>query len=364
MKRKLALLLAITLLASGIHWNNDAMAATKKVALSKKSVQLSEGKTMSMTLKNARKRVKWAIENKKIVQITKKSGARKNKIVIKGKKAGTTKITAKCGKKKYVVKVKVRAKKDIVQTTANNPKEATTAISETTTAEAVTTVIEETAKTAEETTNAVEDKTEVIGETTKDIETTIPEGTTEAIVEATTLSETTNGIMETTTIEEKTGAAVEMTTIAGETTTIIEETSNNSEQWSTEQETTKAPISDTEESVRIIGEVKNDKMTVDDDLYISYRIDGNEGAYAYYNEIGKLEIFEDDTWKQMEREDGVVIGGMGYMLFAGESSEYRVELQNWYKDIRPGHYRYTHKIGDMDVPVEFDICGENHLETP
>ena len=62
-------------------------AATKKVKLSKKEVNLKVGKKKTVKLKNVSKKVKWkVVKGKKVVSI-KKKGKLKNKIVIKAKKA-------------------------------------------------------------------------------------------------------------------------------------------------------------------------------------------------------------------------------------------------------------------------------------
>ena len=77
---------------------NQASAA--KIKLSKKSVTITKGKSVTLKLKGTKKKPKWSTSNKKIATVSKKG-----KVV--GKKAGNAKITAKLGKKKYVCKVKV-----------------------------------------------------------------------------------------------------------------------------------------------------------------------------------------------------------------------------------------------------------------
>ena len=121
-------------------------AATKKVKLSKKKVNLKVGKKKTVKLKNVSKKVKWkVVKGKKVVSI-KKKGKLKNKIVIKAKKTGKAVIKATYNKKKYKVKVTVKNSKGEQQTSGN--------------AQTSTTVAPTTANGAVITTTVVEPKTE------------------------------------------------------------------------------------------------------------------------------------------------------------------------------------------------------------
>lgn len=111
------LLLAVLLLlasCSGISsvWSPGvitAEAATKKVALSKKSATLAVGGKTTIQLKNinTKKSVSWSSSNKKVATVKKGS---KGKATITAKKAGSATITVKYGGKKYKIKVKVKGK--------------------------------------------------------------------------------------------------------------------------------------------------------------------------------------------------------------------------------------------------------------
>lgn len=91
--------------------------AAAKPKLNKKKVSVYVGKTKTIKLKNANRKVKWSTSNKKI-KIVKKSGKYSNTVKIKGKKKGTVKLTAKVNGKKYVCKVTV--KKKAANTSTNN----------------------------------------------------------------------------------------------------------------------------------------------------------------------------------------------------------------------------------------------------
>lgn len=115
MKKKISVIITIILCFSLISVPNvfsRVYAKNQKPALNKKKIEIKVGKTKTIKLKNAPKKVKWKVTNKKVVKIVKKSGRKNNKIKIKGLKAGKTKITARCNNKKYVIRVTVKKKTD------------------------------------------------------------------------------------------------------------------------------------------------------------------------------------------------------------------------------------------------------------
>lgn len=113
--KRIACLLLVGLFVSGalpmaprIDGVITAEAATKKVALSKKSTTLAVGAKSTIQLKNinTKKSVSWSSSNKKVATVKKGS---KGKATITAKKAGSATITAKYGGKKYTLKVAVKS---------------------------------------------------------------------------------------------------------------------------------------------------------------------------------------------------------------------------------------------------------------
>lgn len=82
----------------------SSVSAKPKVKLNKTKVTLRVGKTVTLKLKNNKKRVKWSTSNKKVATVTAKGK-------VKAKKKGKATIIAKVGKKKYKCKVTVQPKK-------------------------------------------------------------------------------------------------------------------------------------------------------------------------------------------------------------------------------------------------------------
>lgn len=99
-KRKLftgfMMMLAVIMLVN-IH----AMAAGNAAALNKKTATVVQGKTIQLTVRNTRKKVKWYSSNKRVASV---SSAGK----VTAKKAGTAKVTASVGGQKLTCSIKVK----------------------------------------------------------------------------------------------------------------------------------------------------------------------------------------------------------------------------------------------------------------
>lgn len=102
MKKILSLSLVLVLSLSLLPVTSIS-AASKKVKLNKTKATIYVGKTVTLKLRNNKRKVKWSTSNKKVAIVTKKGK-------VTGKKAGKATITAKVGKKKYKCKITVRSK--------------------------------------------------------------------------------------------------------------------------------------------------------------------------------------------------------------------------------------------------------------
>lgn len=94
----------------GLYQNNSAnrekyLGASKqssKMALNKKSISISVGKTATLKLSGASGRISWSSKNKRIATVSSKG-------IVKGKGVGTTIIIAEYKGKSYQCKVKVKS---------------------------------------------------------------------------------------------------------------------------------------------------------------------------------------------------------------------------------------------------------------
>lgn len=299
MKKKMiavAMALALILSAVSVTPSMTTYAKTKSPKLSKKKMVMTVGKVQKVKLKNVSQKVKWTVAKKKVVKITKKSGKYNNSIVIKGVKTGSTKIIAKCGKKKYKVKVTVKKEE-----TPSKEVEGTTA--------------------------------EEIPEQTAENHTTEAETTPKPTAEGTETEELTTSEQ------------------LSETPTINEET--------TEPETTR--------ETKLVAEVLNNVITTEDTLWLNIYFNGPTDVILWtdYNPY-ILEIYEDGQWRKLEYSDNFEpIMGMP-TISENLAANINISLFWAYKDVRPGHYRYTHHLGKStfydgenpygdSISVEFDI---------
>lgn len=114
--RKIMIKLSRALLIGLILLACIPFTANAKVKLTPKNVTVEVGKTTTIKVKGAKKKIKWSSKNKRIASVSKKG-------VVKGINAGKTTITAKIGKKKYNCSVTVKkpatVKPSLAKTTIN-----------------------------------------------------------------------------------------------------------------------------------------------------------------------------------------------------------------------------------------------------
>ena len=129
-KKRISILLLVGLLLMAVLGNVVSTQAAAKVKLNRKKATITVGKSVTLKVKNAKKKVKWSTSNKKVATVNKKGK-------VTGKKAGKATITAKVGRQKYKCKVTVKKKqnegttekateKSTSEETIEKPTEATT----------------------------------------------------------------------------------------------------------------------------------------------------------------------------------------------------------------------------------------------
>lgn len=116
-KKAIGVLLVLTLVFGQFFSSTpELLAKSTKIALNKKKVTVTVGKTVKLKLLNAKKKVKWSSNKKSVATVSSKG-------IVKAKKPGNAKITAKCNKKKYTCKVYIKKKTKKPTDTTSTPKE-------------------------------------------------------------------------------------------------------------------------------------------------------------------------------------------------------------------------------------------------
>ena len=135
-KRKIiSIILALVIVFASVPTASYSLQAKTKVSvLSSKKIAVTKGKTKTVKLKNATKKVKWkVVSGRKNVKIVKKTGKYQNKIKLKARKKGNAVLVAVHGKKIYTLKVMIKDKGIVVPETIEKPKEEPTTKEEETT---------------------------------------------------------------------------------------------------------------------------------------------------------------------------------------------------------------------------------------
>lgn len=115
---KKVLAIALVLMLSILMIPLSNVSAAKKVKLNKTKATIYVGKTVTLKLKNNKKKVKWSSSNKKVATVSSKGK-------VKGKEAGKVTITAKVGKKRWDCKITVKKKKISTKNNNNTNKNST-----------------------------------------------------------------------------------------------------------------------------------------------------------------------------------------------------------------------------------------------
>ncbi len=99
--------LAFFMAVAGIFTDSEPVEAAAP-RLNRQSASINEGKSVTLTVRNASAKVTWSTSNPRVVRITKRSGAKSSKATLKGVKAGKARITAKVGKKRLTAVITVK----------------------------------------------------------------------------------------------------------------------------------------------------------------------------------------------------------------------------------------------------------------
>lgn len=334
MKRKISIILIatlVTIMFAGVG-AVQAYVEAKKIKLSTKKVTLYKGKTKTIKLKYANKKVKWKIKNKMIAKIVKKSGKKKNTVKIKGLKKGSTKLIATCGKKKFTTKIVIKEKK---LNNANKVNEE----------EKIIGIVTNTKFTYY---GKLYVKYKLLGDTDETYFFGMAPGKLEILE---------NGVWK---------SLVKKPLVVPDVAAIVDKNSNGY---------LEVPLYDSYEGLReghyrythtisgievpvefdfddgIDVVISNNKIAMNGDLTVRFSYK-DKREFRYIKGIGKLEIYEDGQWTEMKKIVKDVISDLTGGTLTVEATD-SFTLNETFENIRVGHYRYTVQITDM--PIEFDI---------
>lgn len=80
----------------------------RSFTISKKSATVNEGKAITLTAKNAGKKISWSTSNKSVIKVVETSGSKNTKVSVLGVAPGTATLTGKIGTVKVQTKITVK----------------------------------------------------------------------------------------------------------------------------------------------------------------------------------------------------------------------------------------------------------------
>ena len=74
-----------------------------------------------------------------------------------------------------------------------------------------------------------------------------------------------------------------------------------------------------------------------------------------YKKYFKLEIYEDNQWKNIELSDDARFPEIIILIENLRPGYFSIPIFQDYVGLHSGHYRYIHTIEGINIPMEFDV---------
>lgn len=365
--------IACVICAVGIVGTINVNADTKKV-------DIIVNKTKIISVKKPSVKVKWIIKNKKIVKIVKIKGKKSNVLKLKGIKNGKTKIIAKYKNKKRVFNINVvdKNKKKNVDSEKIINDQNKTQNSETTSSQNAannskneeTTTNVETKKSddqrpADETKielSCVNDKITLKANLIIKYSLTNGKGVIALDYKTEKLEKYIDGKWE---IIEKKNEYQNTMYEVNDSEMIRNADLNNYYDISIGQYRLTNTVNGQEcivnfnvydNDTKFVGILKNNQINMNDELsFYVYAVGNEDNTYPGSLQPGKLEIYEDNQWKNIELSDDARFPEIIILIENLRPGYFSIPIFQDYVGLHSGHYRYIHTIEGINIPMEFDV---------
>ena len=102
--------------------------------------------------------------------------------------------------------------------------------------------------------------------------------------------------------------------------------------------------------------VKNNQINMNDELsFYVYAVGNEDNTYPGSLQPGKLEIYEDNQWKNIELSDDARFPEIIILIENLRPGYFSIPIFQDYVGLHSGHYRYIHTIEGINIPMEFDV---------
>lgn len=330
------------------------IVGTINVNADTKKVDIVVNKTKTIKVKKPSVKVKWTIKNKKIVKIVKIKGKKNNILKIKGIKNGKTKIIAKYKNKKrvFIINVVNKNKKKNTDSEKIINNQDKTQNSETTSSQ----------NTAKIKLSYVNDKITLKDNLIIKYSLTNGKGVIALDYKTEKLEKYIDGKWE---IIEKKNEYQNTMYEVNDSEMIRNADLNNYYDISTGQYRLTNKVNGQEcivnfnvydNDTKLVGILKNNQINMNDKLsFYVYAVGNEDNTYPGSLQPGKLEIYEDNQWKNIELSDDARFPEIIILIENLRPGYFSIPIFQDYVGLHSGHYRYIHTIEGINIPMEFDV---------
>ena len=107
---------------------------------------------------------------------------------------------------------------------------------------------------------------------------------------------------------------------------------------------------------KFVGILKNNQINMNDELsFYVYAVGNEDNTYPGSLQPGKLEIYEDNQWKNIELSDDARFPEIIILIENLRPGYFSIPIFQDYVGLHSGHYRYIHTIEGINIPMEFDV---------
>ena len=328
------------------------IVGTINVNADTKKVDIVVNKTKTIKVKKPSVKVKWTIKNKKIVKIVKIKGKKNNILKIKGIKNGKTKIIAKYKNKKrvFIINVVNKNKKKNTDSEKIIYTQDKTQNSETTSSQNTVKV------------SYVNDKITLKDNLIIKYSLTNGKGMIALDYKTEKLEKYIDGKWE---IIEKKNEYQNTMYEVNDSEMIRNADLNNYYDISIGQYRLTNKVNGQEcivnfnvydNDTKFVGILKNNQINMNDELsFYVYAVGNEDNTYPGSLQPGKLEIYEDNQWKNIELSDDARFPEIIILIENLRPGYFSIPIFQDYVGLHSGHYRYIHTIEGINIPMEFDV---------
>lgn len=111
-----------------------------------------------------------------------------------------------------------------------------------------------------------------------------------------------------------------------------------------------------ENDTKFVGILKNNQINMNDELsFYVYAVGNEDNTYPGSLQPGKLEIYEDNQWKNIELSDDARFPEIIILIENLRPGYFSIPIFQDYVGLHSGHYRYIHTIEGINISMEFDV---------